>query len=634
MADPKSPAARQVIDAHKAGERRRRFSIAVTLILSFGSLLTVSILTVLLLAMFSAAQNTVDLLRDKADLGIGALASRVDTHMQAARNQAAFVVSALEKGKVNLTDKDELAKLLFGAMAADLAISAIAYLHPDGKATGADRGKLPAQTYRADYSRDAAVKAALAYGRENRKPRWGPPVYRPRFKLTILNLQWPVWRDDKFLGVLAVVISVNNLSKYLKSRFAGPDQNVFVLYGKKRVLAHRLMASGYPGLTIKEPLPALKKFKDAILARMWDPKLREPSAIKPRPPLFNYILNLDGVYYVFIYRKLTGYTATPWYVGAYFRGDAIGKELDRLRDSFFAGLGALALAIIAAFFIGRRLARPIARLSSSARMVSEMKLDEIGVLPPSRVRELDDQSNTFNSMVGALKWFQAYVPKPVVRQLIREGDLSALESDDRHLTVMFTDIAGYSTIAEGKGAAEIAELLNQHFTIVTHAIEADGGTVDKFIGDSVMAFWGAPEKQKHRAIRACRAALCIRDGIAEDNKARVARGEPPVRVRIGIHSGQATVGNIGPPDRVNYTVIGDDVNVAQRLEQLGKQVSPDAEVAILVSAATVADLDESFETEPAGEMAVKGRAQPVAVYRLADGPRIPPDDSGPRTIAG
>jgi class 3 adenylate cyclase len=241
------------------------------------------------------------------------------------------------------------------------------------------------------------------------------------------------------------------------------------------------------------------------------------------------------------------------------------------------------------------------------------------------VRELDDQSNTFNSMVGALKWFQAYVPKPLVQQLIREGDLSALESDERHLTVMFTDIAGYSTISEGKGAAEIAELLNQHFTIVAGAVEAESGTVDKFIGDSVMAFWGAPEKQKHRAIRACRAALTIRDGIAADNKMRVARGEPPVRMRIGVHSGEATVGNIGPPDRVNYTVIGDDVNVAQRLEQLGKEVSPDDEVAILISAATVEDLDEGFTTEPAGDLAVKGRDAPVEVYRLMDGPRAGQD---------
>ena len=232
------------------------------------------------------------------------------------------------------------------------------------------------------------------------------------------------------------------------------------------------------------------------------------------------------------------------------------------------------------------------------------------------MRELDEQSSAFNAMTGALKWFQAYVPRSLVRQLVREGDLAALASGRRNVTVMFTDIAGYSTVSEGKGAAEIAALLNHHFAIVTREIEAEGGTVDKFIGDSVMAFWGAPEKQKNRAVRACRAGLAIRAGIAADNKARADRAELPICMRIGIHSGEATVGNIGTQDRINYTVIGDDVNVAQRLEQIGKQVTPDAEVAISISAATVADLDSSFDIEPVGEMEVKGRTAPVRVYRL------------------
>ena len=140
--------------------------------------------------------------------------------------------------------------------------------------------------------------------------------------------------------------------------------------------------------------------------------------------------------------------------------------------------------------------------------------------------------------------------------------------------------------------------------------------MDKFIGDSVMAFWGAPEKQKNRAIRACRAALSIRAGIAADNKARADRAELPIRMRIGIYSDEATVGNIGTQDRINYTVIGDDVNVAQRLEQIGKQITPDVEVAISISAATVADLDSNFDIEPVGEMEVKGRTAPVGVYRL------------------
>ena len=131
-----------------------------------------------------------------------------------------------------------------------------------------------------------------------------------------------------------------------------------------------------------------------------------------------------------------------------------------------------------------------------------------------------------------------------------------------------------------------------------------------------MAFWGAPEKQKNRAAHACRAALAIRSRIAADNELRAAGGESPVRVRIGIQSGEATAGNIGSRSRLNYTVIGDTVNIAQRLEQLGKEVSPDTEVAIVVGAATAADAGADFAFEPVGEMAVKGRAAPVEVFRL------------------
>ena len=417
--------------------------------------------------------------------------------------------------------------------------------------------------------------------------------------------------------MLVAVLGVTTLSEYLAQAGDGQGSNTFVLHGRDRVLAHRLMASGYPGLSLEEPLPAVAAFGDGILARMWDRDAMRPAPIEARLPLKNHLVEADGNRYLFLYRELDAYTEAPLIVGAYFDTDVVSGEIDRLFNSIVVGLAALALAIGLALFIGRRLSRPVLRLSTVARLIGELRLEEIGDLPRSRIRELDDQSGAFNAMTGALRWFQAYVPHSLVHQLMREGDLASLASDRRNVTVMFSDIAGYSTISEGKTAPEVAALLNRHFGILTAAIEAEGGTVDKFIGDSVMAFWGAPEKQKNRAIRACRAALAIRAGIAADNRERESLGEPPVRLRLGIHSGQATVGNIGAPSRVNYTVIGDDVNIAQRLEQLGKQVAPDAETAITVSASTVADLDGLFEVEPVGEMEVKGRAAPVAVYRLA-----------------
>ncbi|MYF87564.1 MAG: adenylate/guanylate cyclase domain-containing protein [Rhodospirillaceae bacterium] len=187
------------------------------------------------------------------------------------------------------------------------------------------------------------------------------------------------------------------------------------------------------------------------------------------------------------------------------------------------------------------------------------------------------------------------------------------------ITVMFTDIAGFSSVSEDLSAPEVAALVNRHFEIVAGCIEAEDGTVDKFIGDSVMAFWGAPDAQPDAAGRACRAALAIADGIRAENVQRQAAGEAPLGIRIGIHSGSATVGNIGSPGRINYTIIGDAVNVGQRLEQLGKTLCPDgSETAILISGDTAAGLGPEFAPKPAGRHRVKGRAGEVDVFTLGD----------------
>ncbi|MCY4229966.1 MAG: adenylate/guanylate cyclase domain-containing protein [Alphaproteobacteria bacterium] len=595
---------------------RRRLSLSWLLALCFGSLIAVSILVVLGVAVYSATRNTVDLLQDRADLEIEVLSREVESLLESARDQAGFVARMLEAHEVDPDDPDRFSALLLGAMAADPAIGALLYIRPDGQALLAERNETLAQIQALDLSKDETTKAALSYGSANKEPAWVPPIYLPDYDSTVIVLQIPVYTDDRFRGVLAVALGMRTLSEFLQQLADGAGPNTFVLYGKENVLAHRIMAPGYPGLSLQAPLPALAGFGDGVLARMWHLEAMRPSAIPARPPLANHLIEVSGEQYLFLYRELDGYTEVPLIVGAYFEIDVVSGEVNRLFNSLVVGLAALALAVLLALFIGRRLARPVSRLSTVAHLVGELRLDDIRELPRSRVKELDEQSAAFNAMTGALRWFQAYVPRSLVHQLMREGDLASLASDRRNVTVMFSDIVGYSTISEGKGPAEVADLLNKHFGILTAAIEAEGGTVDKFIGDGVMAFWGAPEKQKHRAVRACRAALAIRDGIAADNRERERRGKPPVRLRLGIHSGRATAGNIGPPSRINYTVIGDDVNIAHRLEQLGKQVSPDAEVAITVSASTVTDLDELFETELVGEIEVKGRAAPVAVYRL------------------
>ena len=166
-------------------------------------------------------------------------------------------------------------------------------------------------------------------------------------------------------------------------------------------------------------------------------------------------------------------------------------------------------------------------------------------------------------------------------------------------------------------AAEVARFLNEHFALVDRCVELWEGTIDKYIGDSVMAFWGAPEEQVDHAARACRAALGIVAALCADNENRARRGCAPVRIRMGIHSGRALVGNIGAPSRINYTVVGDVVNVAERLEELARDVAGENEYAcILVSGDTAGRLGAGFELVPVGRRVLRGRAEPLDAFRL------------------
>ena len=193
----------------------------------------------------------------------------------------------------------------------------------------------------------------------------------------------------------------------------------------------------------------------------------------------------------------------------------------------------------------------------------------------------------------------------------------AAESRERELTVLFTDIVGFTAMSERLSAREVADFLNEHFTLLARCVEAEEGTIDKYIGDSLMAFWGAPDVQEDHARRACRAARAIARAMEADNAARAAAGQASVRIRVGIHSGPAVVGNIGAPGRINYTIVGDTVNISQRLESLGRDFDRGEAVTVLIGGATARAVEGDFALESVGSCAVKGREEKVPAFRLA-----------------
>ena len=211
--------------------------------------------------------------------------------------------------------------------------------------------------------------------------------------------------------------------------------------------------------------------------------------------------------------------------------------------------------------------------------------------------------------------FGQYVPSEIVSELDTGGAEVSLEGESREMSVLFSDVRGFTTISEGLGPRELTQLMNEFLTPITAVIHRHRGTIDKYMGDAVMAFWGAPLPDADHAGNAVRAAL---DMVAEMQSLRPAfreRGWPAIAIGVGIASGEMNVGNMGSRFRTAYTVLGDTVNLGSRLEGLTKKYGVD----IVVSAATAA-LVPDLEFRELDRVRVKGKQEPVAIYEPL-GPR-------------
>jgi adenylate cyclase len=204
---------------------------------------------------------------------------------------------------------------------------------------------------------------------------------------------------------------------------------------------------------------------------------------------------------------------------------------------------------------------------------------------------------------------------PAVVDEIVKGTLGTFGMEDEiktaDVSILFADISGFTTVSETKKPEEVAEFLSHFLGRAVESIFAFGGTLDKFIGDAVMAFFGAPIKQDDHADRAVLAGLMLQRLVGDWNAEREQAGLPPVRIRVGINSGQAVVGNVGTEKRVDYTVLGSSVNIASRLES---GVAKPGQV--VVSQNTLDRVIGSFKTEPLGEFALKGLQQKMPVFAV------------------
>lgn len=383
-------------------------------------------------------------------------------------------------------------------------------------------------------------------------------------------------------------------------------QQPYLLAGPDKAIVVQGLPETAFAATADAPLPDLASLTDAPLHQIWQD---QPRSHDMGGKVDGRVFPSGGRMYTAIYTEMTTGPGKGWILGTLYHANQFGAALDQTRIVLYAALGALVIGALLSFLVGRMLGRPLARLAHTAAGLRQLDFGSTERLPPSLLAELDDVNQAFNGSMGALNAFAKYVPRQLVSRLIEEGMTTARNIEVREMTIVFTDLAGFTNMASHLSAEETASYLNGYFETVSEAIAERDGTIDKFLGDGVMAFWGAPSDQPDHAAMAIAAVKSLSDKIAQHDQG-------DMRLRIGIHTGKVVVGDIGSAARMNYTVIGDAVNVAARLQEYGKQVDPTARVIALASGDTMAQLPEGTTATSLGPVHLRGRDEPLTLFRI------------------
>lgn len=413
------------------------------------------------------------------------------------------------------------------------------------------------------------------------------------------GLAGPIDVDGKRAGVLSVMIEYARLSRFLSQLAVGKSGAAFLLDRDGSVIAT-------PDPDANEVTPQRTDQPLLPIARNAMKEAYATGATEDRSIQRVRRTSNDEAYDV----TLTPLAFPGWHLATVIpEKEFLGPVQATIRNLMIALTGLVIVAAFLSAWLARRLiSDPLVKVVGEIKHVERFDLDQV-TRHRSRIAELENLSAAIADMSGGLSAFRKFIPADLVRTLVSSGVDVRPGGAIRPLTVMFADIAGFTGLSERLGD-KIIPLLSRYLDVMSAEIAAHDGTIDKFIGDAVMAFWGAPAANPDHALSACRAMLaCQRAlqnaGICDD------LGQP-LRIRIGLNSGEMLVGNIGSDVRLNYTVIGDAVNVASRLESVNKQYGTQ----IIIGEETRRLAGARIVVRELDRLTVYGRSGGMRIYEL------------------
>jgi len=326
----------------------------------------------------------------------------------------------------------------------------------------------------------------------------------------------------------------------------------------------------------------------------------------------SFIFQSQNVNYLASYQMMPKFGEQQWLIGVVAPEEDFVKELRK--TNFITMLLSFSILIIGLYIVSKlvtRVVQPLKRVVAETNKIKHFNLQG-DFFVESRVKEILDLTHALAAMKKGLRAFKRYVPATLVRQIIEAGEEASIGGAKKPLVILFSDIKDFTTVSEHMDPKLLMTHMCEYFSALSDILVEEKATIDKYIGDSVMAFWGAPLLIEDPYVHAANAALRCVKYLKELNLQWNQEGKPTFLTRIGLHSGEAIVGNLGSAERMNYTAVGDAINIASRLESINKVYGTE----IMVSDSIYQVLKQRFLFRMVDHVALKGKETHSIVYEL------------------
>ncbi|MBW8639702.1 hypothetical protein K1W69_21085 [Hoeflea sp. WL0058] len=412
--------------------------------------------------------------------------------------------------------------------------------------------------------------------------------------------------DGKLAGVVAADVTLDSFSSYLAQKPVSPNSLSYLLDDHGMVLAASDGATTYGSDNDQVSLPHVADVENRLVSLAYS---QRPETAGTEVYRFSH----EGSDFIVGLSSLEEDLDKPWRLMVLTPLSDFTAEFTRnSQRMLIIGLVAIAVQLTIIYVIAGLIASPLQRLTRKVARIQSLEISADLPMQRSRIREVDVLSQAIDTLDTVVQAFARFVPVGLVRELLKSDRQLELGGQSRFLTILFCDVEAFSTLAERIAARDLLARVSVLLGDITNRVHDQKGTIDKFMGDGVMAFWGAPVALDDHAWHGCVAALAIQRDLERLNAEWRGNDEPEMRLRVGIHSDVVLVGNIGSKDRMSYTVLGDGVNIASRLEGCNKIYG----TLVCISHDTFSEAGDRICVRPIDEVQVKGRRATVTIYEL------------------